>query len=241
MSNDTHDGYMYDRGVETMSRDQLSQVQLKKLKTMVAHACANVAYYQNSFAAAGVTPEDLQTFEDFEKFPFTVKKDLRDKYPFDMFAVPRQDVVRIHASSGTTGKPTVVGYTQEDLNTWTDVMARTLACAGVRPGDLVHNAYGYGLFTGGLGAHYGAEKLGCSVVPVSGGFTERQIVLMQDFGARILCATPSYALNIAEVAERSGVDIKNGPLEIAICGAEPWTDKMRGELDERLRLPGRGH
>ncbi|MDP6896005.1 MAG: phenylacetate--CoA ligase, partial [Rhodospirillales bacterium] len=154
MSNDTHDGYMYDRAVETMSRDQLSQVQLKKLKTMVAHASANVAYYQNSFAAAGLTAENLQTLEDFEKFPFTVKKDLRDKYPFDMFAVPRQDVVRIHASSGTTGKPTVVGYTQDDLDTWTDVMARTLACAGVRPGDLVHNAYGYGLFTGGLGAHY---------------------------------------------------------------------------------------
>jgi len=236
MSNDTHDGYMYDRGVETMSRDQLSQVQLEKLKANVAHASANVSYYQKSFAAAGVTPEDLQTFEDFEKFPFTVKRDLRDKYPFGMFAVPREDVVRIHASSGTTGKPTVVGYTQGDLDTWTEVMARTLACAGVRPGDLVHNAYGYGLFTGGLGAHYGAEKLGCSVVPVSGGFTERQIALMQDFGARVLCATPSYALNIAEVAERSGVDIKNGPLEIAICGAEPWTDEMRSELDERLGI-----
>ncbi len=236
MSNDTHDGYMYAREAETMPRDQLEALQLDRLKMTVRHAHENVGFYQQSFAGAGVIPDDLQTLEDLEKFPFTAKNDLRDNYPFNLFAVPREDVVRVHASSGTTGKPTVVGYTQDDLDTWTEIMARTLACAGVRPGDLVHNAYGYGLFTGGLGAHYGAERLGCSVVPVSGGFTERQIVLMEDFGARVLCATPSYALNIAEVAEREGVNLKDGPLAIAICGAEPWTDEMRRALDDRLGI-----
>lgn len=236
MSNDTHDGYMYAREAETMPRDQLADLQLGKLKMMVRHAHENVAHYQRSFAAAGVSPDDLRTLDDIEKFPFTVKNDLRDNYPFNLFAAPREDVARIHASSGTTGKPTVVGYTRDDLETWTEIMARTMACVGVRPGDLVHNAYGYGLFTGGLGAHYGAERLGCTVTPVSGGFTERQVVLMEDFGARVLCATPSYALNIAEVAEREGVNLKDGPLAVAVCGAEPWTDEMRRALDERLGI-----
>ena len=222
--------------IETMPRDQLADLQLEKLKKIVRHAWDNVAHYKKSFAEAGVTPDDLNTLEDFAKFPFTVKTDLRDNYPFDMFAVPRDQVSRVHASSGTTGKPTVVGYTEGDLDIWSELMARSMACAGALPGDLVHNAYGYGLFTGGLGAHYGAERLKCTVTPVSGGFTERQIVLMQDFGSRVLCATPSYALNIAEVAEREGVDIRKLPLSIGIFGAEPWSEAMRQELDERLGI-----
>ncbi|MEK9724067.1 MAG: phenylacetate--CoA ligase [Rhodospirillaceae bacterium] len=232
----TYDGYKFEPDVETLSRDALAALQLEKLRKIVAHAHASLDHYKRSFAAAGVGPDDLKTLDDLKRFPFTVKDDLRAHYPFEMFAVPREQIVRVHASSGTTGKPTVVGYTKEDLNTWSNLMARTLACAGVRPGDLVHNAYGYGLFTGGLGAHYGAEALGCTVVPVSGGFTERQIVLLQDFGARVLCATPSYALNIAEVAEREGVDVKSLPLAIGIFGAEPWTDEMRRELDARLGI-----
>src|SRR5262249_13649176 len=186
------------------------------------------------FDAAGVTPEDLGSLADIVHFPLTEKTDLRDNYPFGLFAVPREQLLRLHASSGTTGKPTVVGYTKADIDLWSDLMARTLACAGARPGDIVHNAYGYGLFTGGLGAHYGAERLGCTVVPMSGGSTERQVTLMQDFGATILCATPSYALNIAEVAAGMGVDLRTSPLRIGIFGAEPWSDAMRRDLDERL-------
>jgi phenylacetate-CoA ligase len=222
--------------IETMARSDLADLQLEKLKKIVRHAYDNVDHYKKSFADAGVTPDDLNTLEDFAKFPFTVKEDLRENYPFKMFAVPREKLTRIHASSGTTGKPTVVGYTKEDIDTWSNLMARSMACAGVLPGDIVHNAYGYGLFTGGLGAHYGAEALGCTVTPVSGGFTERQIVLLEDFGARVLCATPSYALNIAEVAEREGVDIKNLPVSIGVFGAEPWSEEMRAELDERLGI-----
>jgi phenylacetate-CoA ligase len=236
MSESQQGTYMYAPEIEAMPRERLDALQLEKLQKIVRHAHANVAHYQNSFAQAGVTPDDLQSLDDLARFPFTLKTDLRDNYPFGMFAVPREEVIRLHASSGTTGKPTVVGYTQEDLDVWSDVMARSMACAGARPGDIVHNAYGYGLFTGGLGAHYGAERLQCTVTPASGGFTERQIVLIEDFGARVLCATPSYALNIAEVAEREGVDIKNGPLAIGIFGAEPWTDSMRRELDSRLGI-----
>ena len=172
-------------------------------------------------------PDQLKSLDDIRRFPFTTKADMRDTYPFGLFAVPREQVVRLHASSGTTGKATVVGYTQADIDLWTDLMARCIACAGARPGDIVHNAYGYGLFTGGLGVHYGAERLGCTVVPVSGGMTERQVTLMQDFGARVLCATPSYALNIAEVAEGMGVDLRKLPLSIGMFGAEPWSDAMR--------------
>ena len=174
----------------------------------------------------GVTPDTLKSLDDIRRFPFTTKADMRDTYPFGLFAVPREQVVRLHASSGTTGKATVVGYTRGDLDLWTDLMARCIACAGARPGDIVHNAYGYGLFTGGLGVHYGAERLGCTVVPVSGGMTERQVTLLQDFGARVLCATPSYALNIAEVAEGMGVDLRKLPVSVGIFGAEPWSDAL---------------
>src|SRR6202035_2635405 len=185
---------------------------------------------------AGVKPDSAGSLADIARVPFTQKTDLRDNYPFGLFAVPREEVLRLHASSGTTGKPTVVGYTRADLDLWSDLMARTLACAGARPGDIVHNAYGYGLFTGGLGAHYGAERLGCTVVPMSGGGTERQVTLMQDFGAAILCATPSYALNIAEVATRMGVDIAKLPLRYGAFGAEPWSEPMRRGLEQRLGI-----
>jgi phenylacetate-CoA ligase len=236
MSDTTEQAYKHNPEIETMARDQLAELQLEKLQKIVRHAYENVDHYKKSFAEAGVTPDDLKSLDDFSRFPFTVKTDLRDNYPFDMFAVPQKDVLRVHASSGTTGKPTVVGYTKGDIETWSELMARSMACAGALPGDMVHNAYGYGLFTGGLGAHYGAEALGCTVTPVSGGFTERQIVLLQDFGARVLCATPSYALNLAEVAEREGVDIRTLPVKIGIFGAEPWSEEMRQQLDERLGI-----
>ena len=189
-----------------------------------------------NWTRAEVRPDQIKSLDDIRRFPFTTKADMRDTYPFGLFAVPREQVVRLHASSGTTGKATVVGYTQADIDLWADLMARCMACAGARPGDIVHNAYGYGLFTGGLGAHYGAERLGCTVVPVSGGMTERQVTLLQDFGARVLCATPSYALNIAEVAEGMGVDLRKLPVEIGIFGAEPWSDAMRRDLDTRLGI-----
>ncbi len=222
--------------VETLPRERLAALQLERLQKTLAHAYANVAHFRERFDAAGVKPDDLKTLEDLARFPFTVKDDLRANYPFGMFAVPRDRVVRVHASSGTTGKPTVVGYTRDDIAMWADLMARSIACAGGRPGDILHNAYGYGLFTGGLGAHYGGERLGCTVTPMSGGNTEKQIVLLQDFGARVLCATPSYALNIAEVAEAEGVDIAGGPLAIGVFGAEPWSEAMRAELDARLGI-----
>ena len=233
MAGDTHDGYMYNREIETMPREQLRGVQFDKLKAIMAHAYANVDHYKKSWGDAGVTPDDLKTIDDLGKFPFVVKDDLRAAYPFNMFAVPREDVVRVHASSGTTGKPTVVGYTAEDLDVWANLMARTIAACGGRPGDVAHNAYGYGLFTGGLGAHYGAEKLGCTVVPVSGGMSERQIVLLQDFAPRILFATPSYALSLAETAQQMGVDLAPLPVSVGVFGAEPWSEAMRAALDEQ--------
>ena len=222
--------------VESLSRKKLEKLQLKRLQKSVAHAYANVAHYRAQFDAAGVKPKHLKSLDDLARFPFTVKDDLRANYPFNMFAVPRDQVVRVHASSGTTGKPTVVGYTRDDIKMWANLMARSIASAGGRPGDILHNAYGYGLFTGGLGAHYGGERLGCTVTPMSGGNTEKQIVLLQDFGARVLCATPSYALNIAEVAEAEGVDLAGGPLQIGVFGAEPWSEAMRAELDQRLGI-----
>ena len=221
---------------ETMPRDRLAALQLERLQKTLAHAYANVDHFRQRFDAAGVKPDDLKSLEDLARFPLTVKDDLRAHYPFKMFAVPRDQVVRVHASSGTTGKPTVVGYTREDIDTWANLMARSIACAGGRPGDILHNAYGYGLFTGGLGAHYGGERLGCTVTPMSGGNTEKQIVLLQDFGARVLCATPSYALNIAEMAEAEGVDLAGGPLKVGVFGAEPWSEAMRAELDQRLGI-----
>ena len=198
--------FMFDRDAETMPRLALAALQATRVKDTLERAYA-LPHYREKFDAAGVRPADFRSLADIGRFPFTLKSDLRDHYPFGMFAVPREKLLRLHASSGTTGKPTVVGYTKRDLDTWTDLMARSLACAGVEPGDIVHNAYRYGLFTGGLGVHYGAERLGCTVVPVSGGATERQVTLLADFGAQVLCATPSYALNIAEVAVTMGVDL----------------------------------
>ena len=226
------DGFMVAPEFERMERPALRALQLERLRPLLAHAYANVAHYRKSFDAAGVKPDDLRHLEDLARFPFIVKSDLRDNYPFGLFAVPRQQVIRLHASSGTTGKPTVVGYTEGDLDTWAGLMARTLAATGVRPGDVVHNAYGYGLFTGGLGFHYGAERLKCSVVPMSGGNTEKQIGLIVDFGARVLAATPSYALNIAEVAEQMGVDLAGSDLRIGVFGAEPWSESMRAEIED---------
>src|SRR5450756_1984984 len=228
--------YKFDAAAETMPREEISRLQLRRLKTSIKNAYDNVAFHRRRMKALGFEPGDLKRLEDLAGLPFTLKTDLRDHYPFGLFARPQAEVVRLHASSGTTGKPTVVGYTAKDIATWADLMARSLACAGARPGDVIHNAYGYGLFTGGLGAHYGAERLGATVVPMSGGSTERQIVLINDFGARVLCATPSYALAIAEVAERQGVDLRQSALEVGLFGAEPWSEAMRQEIEVRLGL-----
>ena len=223
--------FMFDREAETLPRAAIRDLQTERLRWTLSRAYANVPHYRRKFDAAGVNPERLQSAEDIRHFPFTVKDDLRDNYPFAMFASASGDLRRLHASSGTTGKPTVVGYTQGDIDRWAGLMARSMAAAGARPGDVVHNGYGYGLFTGGLGAHYGAERLGCVVVPVSGGGTKRQVVLLQDFAPRILCATPSYALNIAEVAAKMGVDVGALALRRGLFGAEPWSEQMRSELD----------
>jgi phenylacetate-CoA ligase len=228
--------YRFDPAAEGMPREKLAALQLRRLRQTLKNAYDNVPLHRGRLDAAGCRPEDVRSFADLARLSFTVKSDLRDHYPFGMFARPRERLVRLHASSGTTGKPTVVGYTAKDISSWADLMARSMACAGVRPGDVVHNAYGYGLFTGGLGAHYGAERLGATVVPMSGGSTERQIVLIADFGARVLCATPSYALAVAEVAEKQGVDLRASRLEIGLFGAEPWSEAMRKEIEARLGL-----
>ncbi len=228
--------YYFQRELETMPREKLAALQLDRLRATVANAYEHVPVHRSRLDAAGISPEDIASLADLERLPFTLKSDLRDHYPFGLFARPREQLARLHASSGTTGKPTVVGYTERDISHWADLMARSLACAGARPGDLVHNAYGYGLFTGGLGAHYGAERLGATVVPMSGGSTEKQIALIQDFGARVLCATPSYALAIAELAEQQGRDLAGSTLEIGLFGAEPWSDAMRREIEARLGL-----
>ena len=222
--------------IEQASRDELAALQLARLRATLKHAYANSPHYRETFAAAGVHPDDLRTLEDLAKFPFTAKDDLRRRYPFGMFAVPREQVARIHASSGTTGKPTVVGYTKADIETWATLVARSIRAAGGHPGDIVHVAYGYGLFTGGLGAHYGAEKLGCTVVPMSGGQTEKQVQLICDFRPHVIMVTPSYLLNIAEEFEKQGLTARECSLEVAILGAEPWTEAMRGEIEERLGL-----
>jgi phenylacetate-CoA ligase len=222
--------------IETASKDELQALQLQRLQWTLKHAYANVPHYRAAFDAAGVHPDDLKTLADLARFPFTGKKDLRDNYPFGMFAVPREQVVRIHASSGTTGKPTVVGYTQNDLDTWASVVARSIRAAGGRRGDMVHVAYGYGLFTGGLGAHYGAEKLGCTVIPMSGGQTERQVQLICDFKPDIIMVTPSYMLNIIEEFTRQGLDAADSSLKVGIFGAEPWTDAMRAEIEARAGI-----
>ena len=222
--------------IEKASRDELHALQLKRLQWTLRHAYENVGFYRKQFEAHGVHPGDLRTLQDLRRFPFTTKQDLRDNYPFGMFAVPREQVARIHASSGTTGKPTVVGYTRGDIDMWADVMARSLRASGARPGDICHICYGYGLFTGGLGAHYGAEKLGCTVVPASGGQTERQVQLIVDFKPRILLVTPSYCLCIADEMERQGIDPAGTSLEIGSFGAEPWTEQMRRELERRMGI-----
>lgn len=216
--------------IEIASRDEISALQLKRLKTTLGHAYRNSPHYKAKFDAAGVHPDDLKQLSDLSKFPFTVKKDLRDTYPFGMFAVPREKLARVHASSGTTGKPTVVGYTRNDIDMWATCVARSIRASGGRPGDICHVAYGYGLFTGGLGAHYGAEKLGCTVVPVSGGMTERQVALIEDFKPRIIMVTPSYMLSILDEYRRIGIDPRSSSLAVGIFGAEPWTNAMREEI-----------
>jgi len=222
--------------IEKASVDELRALQLQRLRWSVQHAYDNVAHYRESFHAAGVHPQDLRSLEDLAKFPFTVKDDLRANYPFGMFAVPREQVVRVHASSGTTGKPTVVGYTQQDIDTWAQLMARSIRASGGKPGDIVHIAYGYGLFTGGLGAHYGAERLGCTVVPMSGGQTQKQVQLICDFKPDIIMVTPSYLLAIAEEFVRQGLDPAASSMRVAILGAEPWTEAMRAQIEDVMRL-----
>lgn len=222
--------------IETASVDELRSLQLERLKTTIRHSYDNVAHYKTAFDAAGVGPGDIESLDDLAKLPFLTKAHLRDNYPFGMFAVPRTDVVRVHASSGTTGKPTVVGYTRNDIATWSQVMARSIYAAGGRAGDVTHIAYGYGLFTGGLGAHYGAEHLGCTVIPMSGGQTEKQVNLIMDFEPRIILVTPSYCLNLIDEMERQGIDPTSSSLEIGIFGAEPWTDAMRTEIEQRMNI-----
>ncbi len=219
--------------IEIASQDEITSLQVGRLKSTLANAYENVPHYKKAFDDAGVHPDDVSTMEDLARFPFTVKDDLRQNYPFGMFAVPRKKLARIHASSGTTGKPTVVGYTKNDLDMWADCVARSMRASGTRPGDMIHVAYGYGLFTGGLGAHYGAEKLGCTVIPVSGGMTPRQVQLIVDFEPRVIMATPSYLLNVLDEMKAQGVDPEKTSLEIGIFGAEPWTNEMREQIETR--------
>ncbi len=227
---------IHDLEFETLPREALQAIQLRRLQAVVERVYAMVPFYRSKFDAAGVTPADIKTLDDLRRLPFTMKQDLRDNYPFGMFAVPMDHVVRIHASSGTTGKSTVVGYTARDIATWSSLMARALAAAGTTRGDIIHNAYGYGLFTGGLGIHYGAEKLGASVIPISGGNTKRQIMIMKDFGPTILTCTPSYALHLGEVADEVGVDFKELKFRAGIFGAEPWSEQMREEIERKLDM-----
>jgi phenylacetate-CoA ligase len=222
--------------IEKASRDELQAIQLRRLQRTLLHSYNNIPAVQKKFNAAGVHPDDCKTLADLAKFPFTTKQDLRENYPFGLFAVPREKVARIHASSGTTGKPTVVGYTKGDIEMWANVMARSIRAAGARAGDIVHVAYGYGLFTGGLGAHYGAEKLGCTVIPMSGGQTEKQVQLINDFKPNVIMVTPSYSLVLAEEFVRQGLDPAKSSLRIGIFGAEPWTNAMRGEIEDRFGI-----
>ncbi|SDR44357.1 phenylacetate-CoA ligase [Rhizobiales bacterium GAS113] len=222
--------------IETASRDEIAALQLTRLKTTLQHAYRSSPHYKARFDEAGIHPDELKTLSDLAKFPFTVKNDLRDTYPFGMFAVPREKVARIHASSGTTGKPTVVGYTRNDIEMWASCVARSIRAGGGRAGDVCHVAYGYGLFTGGLGAHYGAEKLGCTVIPISGGMTERQVTLILDFKPRIIMVTPSYMLSILDEFRRRGIDPRSSSLAVGIFGAEPWTNAMRAEIEQAFDM-----
>ena len=227
---------LYDVSNETMPREELEGLQLRRLKAMVEKVYYNVPFYQNRFNEMGIRPEQIRSLDDLKYLPFTEKQDLRNNYPFGLFAVPRDNVVRVHASSGTTGKATVVGYTQRDVNTWAELMARSLMCAGASRRDIVHNAYGYGLFTGGLGMHYGVERLGATILPISGGGTRRQVMLMRDYGSTILCSTPSYALFLYESIIAAGMSIDDLKLHTGIFGAEPWSEKMRAEIESKLRI-----
>jgi phenylacetate-CoA ligase len=222
--------------IERASRDEIAALQLQRLKATLHHAYANVPHYRQAFDRAGVHPDDLKDLKDLARFPFTTKKDLRDNYPFGLFAVPREKVSRIHASSGTTGKPTVVGYTAKDIDTWANLVARSIRAAGGRPGDTVHIAYGYGLFTGGLGAHYGAERAGCTVIPMSGGQTEKQVQLIQDFKPDLIMVTPSYMQVIIEEFVKEGLDPAKSSLQIGIFGAEPWTEAMRADIERKAGI-----
>jgi phenylacetate-CoA ligase len=226
----------WEEEIETLPRQGLESIQLIRLQHLIARVYKTVEPYRKKMDDAGVLPKDIKTLNDLQKLPFTLKEDLRDNYPFGMFTLPLEDIVRVHASSGTTGKSTVVGYTKKDIDTWANLMARALACAGATSGDMVHNAYGYGLFTGGLGAHYGAEKLGATVIPVSGGNTKRQITIMRDFKSTVLLSTPSYALNLAETMEQMGIDPQTLSLRVGIFGAEPWSENMREEVERKLNL-----
>jgi len=221
---------------ETLPREAVESLQLKRLRQVVERVYATVPFYRRSFEAAGVTPAQIRSLDDLRRLPFTLKADMRDNYPYGLFAVPLEQIVRIHASSGTTGKPTVVGYTRRDIDNWSELMARSFAAAGVHRGDVIHNAYGYGLFTGGLGAHYGAERIGASVIPMSGGQTKKQLMIMQDFGSTVLTCTPSYCLFLAEAAREEGLDIREFKLRVGIHGAEPWSEQLRAEIEEKLNI-----
>lgn len=227
---------IFNEEFETLPREALEALQLKRLKQVVQRVYHTVGFYRKAFDDAGVKPEDIKTLDDLKRLPFTTKQDLRDNYPFGMFSVPMSNVVRIHASSGTTGRPTVVGYTKRDIDMWAELIARCFAAAGLTKNDIIHNAYGYGLFTGGLGAHYGAERLGASVIPMSGGNTKKQIMILQDFGPTAICCTPSYALYLAEVGEEMGMDMRSLRLRVGVLGAEPWSEKMRQEIENKLDI-----
>ncbi len=226
----------YDVEKETLPREDMERLQLRRLQDMCARIFANVPFYRRRFDESGLTPADIKSLADLASLPFTEKQDLRNHYPYGLFAVPKETVVRIHASSGTTGKASVVGYTRRDLNTWAELMARSLRMAGVTPRDFVHVAYGYGLFTGGLGAHYGAELLGATVIPASGGATKRQVHLLRDFGATVICCTPSYALHLYDTARELGMDLREFPLRVGVFGAEPWSDAMRTDMEHKLGI-----
>jgi phenylacetate-CoA ligase len=227
---------IYNEEFETLPREVLEALQLKRLQQVVQRVYHTVGHYRAAFDEAGVKPDDIKSLADLARLPFTTKQDLRDNYPFGLFAVPMSSVVRLHASSGTTGRATVVGYTKRDIDIWSELMARCFAAAGLNKNDIIHNAYGYGLFTGGLGAHYGAERLGASVIPMSGGNTKRQIMILQDFGPTAICCTPSYALNLAEQGRAMGVDMRNLKLRVGIFGAEPWSDKMRDDIESAFNI-----
>jgi phenylacetate-CoA ligase len=227
---------IYNEEFETLPREAIDALQLKRLQQVVGRVYHTVGFYRKAFDNAGVTPDDIRSLDDLKRLPFTCKQDLRDNYPFGLFTVPMSNIVRLHASSGTTGKPTVVGYTQRDIETWATLMARSFVAAGLNKNDIIHNAYGYGLFTGGLGAHYGAEKLGASVIPMSGGSTKKQIMLLQDFGPTAICCTPSYLLFLAEAGKEMGVDMKSLRLRVGILGAEPWSERMREQIERELDI-----